>query len=218
VSGSETVVFAFWIAFDIDPTTKKMLFNAKAGVPLVFLIMFAGRFANKLISEANALKRLYKYQDEYDYLEAKSSDLKCDICGKSMERGQLVAHIATHLDGRRASEIGVVPQGEKSEEQIRQCHICSKRIVLSKLRLHTWAHKIEPALLRMNISQSVEGQSVESRKLSTSEAAQAIGVTRGTLQGYIQSGRLTTNPDGTINATELLRAGFVIRNLSSRRD
>ena len=49
--------------------------------------------------------------------------------------------------------------------------------------------------------------------LSTHEAAQAIGVTRGTLQGYITSGRLQTNPDGTIDTAALHQAGFIVRNL-----
>lgn len=57
----------------------------------------------------------------------------------------------------------------------------------------------------------------EEYKLSPAEAAQAIGVTRGTLQGYVQSGRLSANPDdGTITAASLLRAGFIIRHLPSR--
>jgi len=38
-------------------------------------------------------------------------------------------------------------------------------------------------------------ESSEEYKLSHSEAAQAIGVTGGTLQGYIKSGRIHVNPD-----------------------
>jgi hypothetical protein len=48
--------------------------------------------------------------------------------------------------------------------------------------------------------------------LSPEAAAQAIGVTRGTLRGYVRSGRVRANPDGTINTGELRSAGFVIRN------
>jgi hypothetical protein len=50
-------------------------------------------------------------------------------------------------------------------------------------------------------------------KLSLREAAQAISVTGGTLQQYIKSGRLRVNPDGTIKAVELLRAGFIVRTV-----
>ena len=53
----------------------------------------------------------------------------------------------------------------------------------------------------------------EDYRFSTDQAAQAIGVTRGTLQGYIRSGRINVNPSGTIDAAELRRAGFIIRNV-----
>jgi len=56
----------------------------------------------------------------------------------------------------------------------------------------------------------------EGYKFSTDQAAQAIAVTRGTLQGYIRSGRINANLDGTIDAAELLRAGFIIRNFPPR--
>jgi len=57
----------------------------------------------------------------------------------------------------------------------------------------------------------------EGYKFSADQAAQAIAVTRGTLQGYIRSGRINANPDGTIDAAELLRAGFIIRNFPPPR-
>jgi hypothetical protein len=56
----------------------------------------------------------------------------------------------------------------------------------------------------------------EGYKFSVDQAAQAIAVTRGTLQGYIRSGRINVNPDGTIDAAALLRAGFIIRNFPPR--
>jgi hypothetical protein len=46
---------------------------------------------------------------------------------------------------------------------------------------------------------------------SQKEAARAIGVTRGTLSTYIHAGRLSTNPDGTIDPAAVRRAGFIIR-------
>jgi hypothetical protein len=48
-------------------------------------------------------------------------------------------------------------------------------------------------------------------KLSLSQAADAISVTRGTLREYIEAGRVKTNVDGTVDIAELARAGFVIR-------
>ncbi len=57
---------------------------------------------------------------------------------------------------------------------------------------------------------------MEGYRLSIRQAAQAISVTRGTLQDYIKSGRVSVNPDGTIDAVELLRAGFIIRKLPPR--
>jgi hypothetical protein len=56
----------------------------------------------------------------------------------------------------------------------------------------------------------------EGDKFSADQAAQAIAVTRGTLRGYIRSGRINANADGTIDAAELLRAGFIIRNFPPR--
>jgi hypothetical protein len=56
----------------------------------------------------------------------------------------------------------------------------------------------------------------EGYKLSVEQAAQALSVTRGTLQSYIRSGRINVNPDHTIDAAALLRAGFIIRYLPSR--
>ena len=50
----------------------------------------------------------------------------------------------------------------------------------------------------------------DGRKLSAHEEAQAICVTRGTLKGYIKSGRIHTNPDGTIAVAELRQASFVL--------
>jgi hypothetical protein len=63
-----------------------------------------------------------------------------------------------------------------------------------------------------------EGRDLEAKafpagdKLSPRDAARAIGVTLGTLRGYVRSGRVQANPDGTIYTGELHRAGFVIRN------
>jgi hypothetical protein len=63
-----------------------------------------------------------------------------------------------------------------------------------------------------------EGRDLEAKafptgdKLSPRDAARAIGVTPGTLRGYVRSGRVQANADGTIYTGELRRAGFVIRN------
>jgi hypothetical protein len=59
-------------------------------------------------------------------------------------------------------------------------------------------------------------EKMEGPNLSLDQAAQAISVTRATLRDYIKSGRVKANPDGTIEAVELLRAGFIIRTLPRR--
>src|SRR5437763_10832136 len=58
---------------------------------------------------------------------------------------------------------------------------------------------------------------VENQKLSLREAAQTISVTNSTLQGYIKSGRITANSDGTIDLHALYRAGFIVRNVPLSR-
>jgi hypothetical protein len=45
-------------------------------------------------------------------------------------------------------------------------------------------------------------------KLSKIETAKCINVSRATLYRYIREGRITVDPDGTIDTSELLRAGF----------
>jgi hypothetical protein len=45
-------------------------------------------------------------------------------------------------------------------------------------------------------------------KLSKIETAKCINVSRATLYRYIREGRITVDPDGTIDTAELLRAGF----------
>jgi hypothetical protein len=59
-------------------------------------------------------------------------------------------------------------------------------------------------------------EEMEGYNLSLDQTAQAISVTRLTLRDYIKSGRLKANPDGTIEAVELLRAGFIMRTLPRR--
>jgi DNA-binding transcriptional MerR regulator len=52
-------------------------------------------------------------------------------------------------------------------------------------------------------------------KLSKSDAAKTIGVTRQTLYAYIKQGRISMDPEGTIDTAELLRAGFVLRPITT---
>ncbi len=52
-------------------------------------------------------------------------------------------------------------------------------------------------------------------KLSKTESAKRIGVSRATLYSYIKKGRISTDPDGTIDTAELLRAGFTLRPIDS---
>jgi hypothetical protein len=55
-------------------------------------------------------------------------------------------------------------------------------------------------------------------KLSKAGAAKCIGVTRATLYRYIQQGRISVDPDGTIDTAELLRAGFELYTDGVSRD
>ena len=48
--------------------------------------------------------------------------------------------------------------------------------------------------------------------LSLKAAAYAIGVTKGTMKGYIKSGRVSVNEDGTIDPAALSQAGFILRH------
>jgi DNA-binding XRE family transcriptional regulator len=52
-------------------------------------------------------------------------------------------------------------------------------------------------------------------KLSKLHAAKAIGVSRQTLYSYIDKGRISVDPDGTIDTAELLRAGFTLHTIDS---
>ena len=67
-------------------------------------------------------------------------------------------------------------------------------------------------LFPLSLNRAILSAAPAGDKLSPENAARTIGVTPGTLQGYVRSGRVQANPDGTINTDELRRAGFVIRN------
>jgi DNA-binding XRE family transcriptional regulator len=55
-------------------------------------------------------------------------------------------------------------------------------------------------------------------KLSKVNAAKLIGVSRQTLYAYINSGRISADPEGTIDTAELLRAGFTLRQGEYQND
>ncbi len=55
-------------------------------------------------------------------------------------------------------------------------------------------------------------------KLTKTESAKRIGVSRATLYSYIKKGRISVDPDGTIDTAELLRAGFDLRPVDSSSD
>ena len=48
-------------------------------------------------------------------------------------------------------------------------------------------------------------------KLSVSDAARVAGVARSTLHRALRAGRLSADPDGTIDTAELLRAGYTLQ-------
>ena len=55
-------------------------------------------------------------------------------------------------------------------------------------------------------------------KLSKIDAAKAAGVSRQTLYNYLKDGRLSVDPDGLIDTTDLLRAGFSLHRFDSQTD
>ena len=55
-------------------------------------------------------------------------------------------------------------------------------------------------------------------KHNKTEAARLIGVVRQTLYDYIKQGRISVDPDGLIDASELIRAGFQLRLPDSPQD
>jgi hypothetical protein len=55
-------------------------------------------------------------------------------------------------------------------------------------------------------------------KVNKTEAAKLIGVVRQTLYDYIKQGRISVDPDGHIDTSELIRAGFQLRLPDSPRD
>ena len=55
-------------------------------------------------------------------------------------------------------------------------------------------------------------------KVNKTEAAKLIGVVRQTLYDYIKKGRISVDPDGLIDTSELIRAGFQLRLPDSPHD
>jgi hypothetical protein len=53
-------------------------------------------------------------------------------------------------------------------------------------------------------------------RLTLTEASRITGAARSTLYRAISEGRLTREPDGTIDTVELLRAGFSLQNEASQ--
>ena len=55
-------------------------------------------------------------------------------------------------------------------------------------------------------------------KITKTEAAKLIGVVRQTIYDYIKQGRISADPDGLIDTSELIRAGFALRLPDSQQD
>jgi hypothetical protein len=55
-------------------------------------------------------------------------------------------------------------------------------------------------------------------KINKTEAAKMIGVVRQTLYDYIKQGRISVDPDGLIDTSELIRAGYQLRLPDSPQD
>ena len=52
-------------------------------------------------------------------------------------------------------------------------------------------------------------------RITLTEASRITGAARSTLYRAIQEGRLTREPDGTVDTAELLRAGFTLQHTTS---
>jgi copper oxidase (laccase) domain-containing protein len=55
-------------------------------------------------------------------------------------------------------------------------------------------------------------------KVPKAEAARLIGVARQTIYDYINQGRISTEADGLIDTSELIRAGFTLRLPDSQQN
>lgn len=55
-------------------------------------------------------------------------------------------------------------------------------------------------------------------KLTLSDAARVAGVARSTLHRAIKDGRLSRDPDGTVDTAELLRAGYTLQHSTLQRN
>ena len=55
-------------------------------------------------------------------------------------------------------------------------------------------------------------------KVTKTDAAKLIGVVRQTIYDYIKQGRISADPDGLIDTSELIRAGFTLRLPDSQQD
>jgi hypothetical protein len=55
-------------------------------------------------------------------------------------------------------------------------------------------------------------------KLTISEASRVAGIARSTLQRAVRAGRLSLNPDHTVDTAELLRAGFTLHAAQQPQD
>jgi len=127
----------------------------------------------------------------------------------------VVGAIFVGFGSRAKSNVTSMPPQERT------CPICAERITV-EATVCPYCQRVLPPVDNFASGSSTSSsaglatspaQIPEGYSFSTDQAAQAIGVTRGTLQGYIRSGRINVNPGGAIDAAELLRAGFIIRNV-----
>ena len=125
------------------------------------------------------------------------------------------------LFGPFALAIALLPTAEANrQEQARReglapgwqkCPFCAEVVRAEALVCRYCQRELRPHVGGAVTSEMAEAPA--GLKLSESEAAQAIGVTLGTFRSYLKSGRLTLQPGNVIDATDLVKAGFIIRRL-----
>jgi len=123
--------------------------------------------------------------------------------------GLVVALLPSAEDTRQAQarQDGLAPGGRK-------CPFCAEVVHAEALVCRYCHRELGPTPTGAVAAPGVKVP--DGLQLSESEAAEAIGVSLGTLRGYLKSGRLTSLPDYRIEASELVKAGFIIRRLPPR--
>jgi hypothetical protein len=158
-------------------------------------------------------------------LEISDTRWHADV-GRLIEIAEKLAAAAQHRaeEERQQREAAEAAQRRAEEEQQqREQAAAERRHAQEKRRQREEAEAVqrrteEEQRKREEAETAQRRIAMDGASLSLSQAARAISVTLWTLQDYIKSGRIKTKPNGTIEAAELLRAGFIIRQLPRREE